>query len=55
MTLRRLGIPVIEQLASAIDNTDNLKLIIKHLQRHNDYLALMTNEPDPPEETEEIL
>ncbi len=55
MTLRRLGQPVHEQKEVQQNAHDNQKLLIEQVKRFNDYLALMTNEPDPPTETDEPL
>ena len=55
MTLRKLGRSIREQRDVELEQSTLQRTIAKHLQRMNDYIALMTNEPEPPTETDETL
>lgn len=50
MTLRRLGLPAHEQRHAIQAEAESQGRIAKLLERLNDYMALMTNDPDPPNE-----
>jgi len=53
MTLRRLGFSAQDQRHDIQIRVDGQSRIAKLLERLNDYMALMTNEPDPPSEESE--
>ena len=53
MTLRRLGIPVREQIAEQGMDREEQSLMLQQMKRFNDYMALMTNETSPPTEEDD--
>jgi len=55
MTLRKLGKSVRQQVADDETFKDGQDQLVKQMQLLNDYMALMTNEVEPPTETDEIL
>ena len=50
MSLRRLGIDVHEQKETIQTDRDEQALLLKALNRLNDYMAFMTEESSPPTE-----
>lgn len=53
VSLRRLGIPVREQMAEQHRDREEHDLLMQEIKRLNDYMALMTNEPSPPTEEDD--
>ncbi len=50
MSLRRLGPSAKDQVAINDGRRSAAERLLNEIQRLNDYLSLMTNEPDPPTE-----
>jgi len=50
MTIHKLGPDVQDVSDERKFEQDTQQKILKELRRMNNYLALMTNEPDPPDE-----
>ena len=55
MTLRKMGRTTKEEIVIEQTTNDSRQQLINQIQRLNDYMALMTNEPEPPTETDEKL
>ncbi len=53
MSLRRLGIDIHEQKETIQLERDEQVLLLNALNRLNDYMALMTSEPSPPDEIDD--
>ena len=53
MSLRRLGVPVRDQITEQHRDRDEQELLLQQIKRLNDYMALMTNEPSPPTEEDD--
>ena len=50
MSLSRLGITISDQVAIADGERSERESLLNQIKRLNDYLALMTNETEPPNE-----
>lgn len=55
MTLRRFGQSISELRHVQTTTEDNHNALIKEMKKLNDYMALMTDEPEPPTEMDENL
>jgi len=53
MSLNRLGPTIRDQVAVADGERSDRENLLNELRRLNNYLALMTNETDPPNEQED--